>query len=202
MIVCSDGSLCCNRVDDCCNKGRQFTFLDESGNVVASKATAPTTRYVPIDGSLERSTVVPSARASTSSTATAESTSSPAPSSPAPAETSPTSDTPGPRPPASGSDDSLALKVGLGLGIPLAVLLTACAAYFLRRRQPTPTADNATYQPDGSYYNPAASMPGMVYAGVPKPHEPKYQGPYLAELGDHRPAELGVADGGPQTSQR
>jgi hypothetical protein len=56
------------------------------------------------------------------------------------------------------------LKVGLGLGIPLAVIITACATYFLLRRRNRRADGVATSQ----YYYPPAEHEGTVYSGVPK----------------------------------
>ncbi len=78
----------------------------------------------------------------------------------------------------------MGLKVGLGLGIPLAVLITACAAYFLsrmQRRRPDDAAP-APLQPD--------SAPSYVYSahhGVPK--LPGYPG-HPAELMEQSSAEM------------
>ncbi|KAL2019029.1 hypothetical protein VTK56DRAFT_10133 [Thermocarpiscus australiensis] len=204
VVSCADGSLCCDEDPQCCQDGRGV-FLDESGNRASARATAATTSYPPVSDGLGRFTLTPST--SVVSTTTAGFTSSTSslsisstPSRPDSAATSSTSPVVGAP---SGSDDSIALKVGLGLGIPLAVLLTACLVYCLRRwwrgttrtddadpvgYQPGAAEGHADYRPEG-YYSPGVYTPRMEYPVVPKP-PPVYSVQRPAELGGSTASEL------------
>lgn len=177
VTPCSDGSLCCNNDPQCCQDGKGI-FLDEGGERISARATAATTSYPPLSGSLVRFTQTPStisASISSMSTLLSPSTTESLPPTISPTETPAFS---------SGSENSMGLKVGLGLGIPLAVLITACAVYFLlrMRRDRRDDVAPALFQPD--------SAPTYVYSayhGVPKPS--RYPG-HPAELMEQSAAEM------------
>ncbi|KXX77955.1 hypothetical protein MMYC01_206787 [Madurella mycetomatis] len=201
VVVCGDGSLCCDNYRQCCQDGRGI-FLDESGMRVSARVTAATTSYPPVSNGLERFTQTPST--STTSTSTSISTSAlqfseTATSSPSNAPAT-----------ASNSDDSIGLKVGLGLGIPLAILITACVVYFILRRRKHPHPYDATSGPfqlgpdDGHHvyaaesHAPTKYSQAMVQAGAPHP-PPLYSAPYPVEIGGQTANEL---DAPPTQRQR
>ncbi|KAL1843515.1 hypothetical protein VTJ49DRAFT_1108 [Mycothermus thermophilus] len=206
VTECADGSLCCSNEPWCC-QDKKGVFLDQNGNIIATRATAPTTTYVVVGTGLSRSPLPPAPEASASSTLnsadTAQTTpvtnndderptatdssaaldSSLPPSSPTSSVTSPES---------SESDSTLGLRLGLGLGIPLAVLVTACIAYFGMRllgwRRSTDAAPHERGDAD------VASSSYYMY-GSPPPKEPVPLMRYPVELMGHEAGEL---DGQPR----
>ncbi|KAL2161809.1 hypothetical protein VTH06DRAFT_7593 [Thermothelomyces fergusii] len=190
--VCADGSLCCDNNKQCCEEGKGI-FLDESGNVVSTRATAATTSYPPIGGGPSRYTLTPSTSTTTTTTTTTTSPTTDSSSSSSISASAVTTSTivtqttaidgepsggssstdDGDDGGSGGGDHTTGFKIGLGLGIPLTALVTGVAVYFLTKRlhrsppAGAATAATTTANGDGSL--------GPHYNYPPPPEQPQPQ---------------------------
>ena len=173
VIVCADGSLCCNDDEQCCAKGNGV-FIDNDGRLAD---IAPETTY-----SYGPDRTVSGYRTNTHSTSTtsvtSETTSAAAETTSASNDKSNDGDDDG-----DSGDDGQGLKIGLGVGIPVAALLVAALVGFFfwrRRRASKKNMENQPAEFDGTGVVPQTHQPMNQVGEYYKPQEPAY-GP-AAEL--------------------
>lgn len=136
VVVCDDGSLCCDNDAGCCTRGLGI-FLDESGNRISSRATAATTSYPPNPtGGTARITLTPATSATSTTTISQTGATTSAPNSaqsPGAAQTGGGSGngTTG----SSASSDNSGVKAGLGVGITIGIVAIAAAVFFLLKKR-------------------------------------------------------------------